>query len=143
MFLEDPDVNKKLSNCMALSVVNPSEYDAIFYVGGEAKIYHPGVSIRCPCTPLTLCRVRSGRRPRKRHQEWGPRFGGEPTFPTQVLLSAILMAKRTFFLQFWQAGKIVSAVCHGPALVFHTSPRTIFWRDLRRTTLVVSSMAKI
>lgn len=37
-FLEDPDVSEKLKNCRKFSDVNPSEYDAIFYVGGKALV---------------------------------------------------------------------------------------------------------
>jgi putative intracellular protease/amidase len=36
-FLQDPDVTNKLSNCKTLSDVNPSEYDAVFYVGGKVS----------------------------------------------------------------------------------------------------------
>jgi len=34
-FLQDPDVTDKLSNCKSLSDVIPSEYQAVFYVGGK------------------------------------------------------------------------------------------------------------
>lgn len=46
-FLQDPDVTNKLSNCKALSDVNPSEYDAIFYVGGEVPTHRIVHSIDC------------------------------------------------------------------------------------------------
>jgi len=37
-FLQDPDVTNKLSNCKTLEDVNPSEYEAIFYVGGHGPM---------------------------------------------------------------------------------------------------------
>jgi len=37
-FLQDPDVTNKLSNCKALSDVNPKDYDAVFYVGGHGPV---------------------------------------------------------------------------------------------------------
>jgi len=37
-FLQDPDVKNKLSNCKTLSDVDPSNYDAIFYVGGHGPV---------------------------------------------------------------------------------------------------------
>jgi hypothetical protein len=33
-FLQDPDVQQKFNSTKKLSDVNPSDYDAIFYVGG-------------------------------------------------------------------------------------------------------------
>lgn len=45
-FLQDPDVTNKLSNCKALSDVNPREYDAIFYVGGTIPCSQSGVGVR-------------------------------------------------------------------------------------------------
>lgn len=43
-FLQDPDATDLLSNCKALSDVKPSEYDAIFYVGGRVPISRFGVN---------------------------------------------------------------------------------------------------
>lgn len=43
-FLQDPDVTNKLSNCKALSDVNPSDYDAVFYVGGRVLGSRSGVA---------------------------------------------------------------------------------------------------
>jgi len=37
-FLQDPDATNLLSNCKTLSDVKPSEYDAIFYVGGHGPV---------------------------------------------------------------------------------------------------------
>jgi len=37
-FLQDPDVTNKFSNCEALSDVNPSEYDVVFYPGGHGPV---------------------------------------------------------------------------------------------------------
>ncbi|KAF9648705.1 class I glutamine amidotransferase-like protein [Thelephora ganbajun] len=37
-FLQDPDVTNKFSKCKTLSDVNPSEYDAVFYVGGHGPV---------------------------------------------------------------------------------------------------------
>ena len=44
-FLQDPDVTNKFSNCKALSDVNPSEYDAVFYPGGKFPIPRPSVIV--------------------------------------------------------------------------------------------------
>lgn len=44
-FLQDPDATNLFSNCKALSDVKPSDYDAIFYVGGRVTISRLGVSV--------------------------------------------------------------------------------------------------
>lgn len=66
-----------------------------------------------PLTLLMLHRVRTSRRPRDGHSKSRSSFGGKRTLSTRVPLG---VGSIMISLQFWEAGKIVSAVCHGPAL---------------------------
>ncbi|KAG2348836.1 class I glutamine amidotransferase-like protein [Suillus weaverae] len=68
-FLENSEVQKKLSTAKKLSEVNPDDYDAIFYVGGHGPVLDLAVD------------------------------------PVNIQLAS----------KFYRAGKLVAAVCHGPA----------------------------
>ncbi|KAG1779753.1 class I glutamine amidotransferase-like protein [Suillus placidus] len=68
-FLENSEVQKKLSTAKKLSEVNPDNYDAIFYVGGHGPVLDLAVD------------------------------------PVNIQLA----------FKFYRAGKLVAAVCHGPA----------------------------
>ncbi|KAG1753978.1 class I glutamine amidotransferase-like protein [Suillus paluster] len=82
-FLEDPEVQKKLSTAKKLSEVKPDDYDAVFYVGGHGPVLDLAVD------------------------------------PTNIHLGSA----------FYRAGKVVAAVCHGPAAlvgVTDNSGKSIF-----------------
>ena len=84
-FFQDPDVADKLSNCKALSDVVPSEYRAVFYVGGKVPSLRPGES-GCRSTMLTLYRTWAGRRSGERSYKRRVGFDGEITFANPVHL---------------------------------------------------------
>ena len=83
LFLRDPDVTNKLSNCIPLSAVVSSDYQAVFYIGGKVFDFPDLVCHSdCQLRTLTLCRVwascRSGEGPYK----CSTCFRGEVTFAT-------------------------------------------------------------
>ena len=77
-FLQDPDVTAKLSNCKTLSDVDPSEYRAVFYVGGRVSILRSDVGDCQPTAPI-FSRVRSAHRSSEGSKKCGARFSGEAT----------------------------------------------------------------
>jgi putative intracellular protease/amidase len=85
-FLDDPDVKAKFAAAKKLTEVKAADYDAIFYVGGHG-----------PIQDLVTNEV-SGKLASEVSQQ---------RFIDWVLL------QRAF--QFYQAGKITAAVCHGTA----------------------------
>ncbi|EIW79915.1 ThiJ PfpI domain-containing protein [Coniophora puteana RWD-64-598 SS2] len=90
-FLEDPVVQKKLRECKYLKDCKASDYDAIFYVGGRG----PAIDLATDLDNIKLCNeVRSFSLLAPSHR-----------FADKI---------RAMVAQFWQSGKIVSAVCHGP-----------------------------
>lgn len=88
-FLQDATVTEKLATAKKLSEVNPSQYDAVFYVGGHGPV------LDLATDPTNI------------------KVGNEVSTPFIVE-----RARRRLFtnnVQFWRSGKITSAVCHGPA----------------------------
>lgn len=91
-FLNDPTVKQKLETTKKLSEVSVKDYDAVFYVGGHGPV------IDLASDPVNAKLVSD---------------------VCQALSSMIdldpVLTPAPFSQQFWQSGKIVSAVCHGPA----------------------------
>ncbi len=89
-FLSDDAVKAKLSSAKKLSDVNVNDYDAVFYVGGHGPIMDLSQD---PINAQVVSNVSSA-------------------MPTPIFLTYTHA-----FPQFWNAGKIVSAGCHGTAYV--------------------------
>jgi putative intracellular protease/amidase len=87
-FLKDETVKQKFANAIKLSDVNVSKYDAIFYVGGHGPVIDLASDPVNAKLASEVCTCHMG-------MQW---FGCADSLD-----------------QFYQAGKITSAVCHGPA----------------------------
>jgi putative intracellular protease/amidase len=88
-FLENPEVQKKLLTVKKLSEVNPDDYDGIFYVGGHGPV------LDLAADPVNI----------------------QLASKVRLLIFLVWWAGNDYLiLQFYRAGKLVAAVCHGPAL---------------------------
>ncbi|KAJ7129744.1 class I glutamine amidotransferase-like protein [Mycena epipterygia] len=84
-FLADKTVKEKFAACKKLSDISAEDYDAIFYVGGHGPVIDLAVD------PVNI------------------------KLASEASLGVFSLAQYLTALQFYQAGKITSAVCHGPA----------------------------
>ena len=94
-FLQDPDVTNKLSNCKALSDVNPSDYDVLFYVGGKI--------LRSPLDVMFVngvvgvgYRARTSHRSLEGSQKCGDHYSGKVTllYKCSPIVPGILIIER-------------------------------------------------
>jgi len=83
-FLQDPDATNKLSNCKTLTDVNPSDYDVVFYVGGNILRSPPNVTFVNGVVGVGY-RAWTSHRSLEGSQKCGNRYSGKVTFTVQVL----------------------------------------------------------
>ncbi|KAJ9121289.1 hypothetical protein QFC24_004625 [Naganishia onofrii] len=109
-FLSDSDAQKLVKNTTKLSSVDPSKFDAIFYVGGHG----PVVDLAVDQDSIKLIENVSS----------PPLY--VPLHPHSLLSNLLHEATLTISLttyraQFYSSGKITAAVCHAPAVFKNTT----------------------